>query len=225
MLRRGIRHLCLENWATNLENWATNVPVPGATTAFVSFHPIRVQRPPSSCHRISCGQTKGPAKPFLQMGWPQDPWMSPWGQGRGCASALWGGEGGSCSRACFHEKPEVCLCPGCGNAPGAASPAPAGPEGGAGQCCQLGGGAFPVLPVPALQLQIRALPNAKGTESLSSSLTSLGTGSATILREMHSWSESGCPHARAAAGRSSSSSVLQPAGTDDEFPVLTNSQS
>lgn len=140
MLRRGIRHLCLENWATNLENWATNVPVPGATTAFASFHPIRVQRPPSSCHRISCGQTKGSAKPFLQMGWPQDPWMSPWGQGRGCASALWGGEGGSCPRACFHEKPEVCLCPGCGNAPGAASPAPAGPEGGAGQCCQLGGG-------------------------------------------------------------------------------------
>lgn len=129
MLRRGIRHICLENWATNLENWATNVPVPGATTAFASFHPIRVQRPPSSCHRISCGQTKGSAKLFLQMGWPQDPWMSPWGQGRGCASALWGGEGGSCPRACFHEKPEVCRCPGCGNAPGAASPVPAGPEG------------------------------------------------------------------------------------------------
>lgn len=27
------------------------------------------------------------------------------------------------------------------------------------------GGAFPVLPVPALQLRIRALPNAKGTVS------------------------------------------------------------
>lgn len=223
MLRRGIRHICLENWATNLENWATNVPVTGATTAFVSFHPVKVQRPPSSCHRISCGQIKGSAKLFLQMGWPQDPWMSPWGQGRGCASALWGGEGGSCPRACFHEKPEVCLCPGCGNAPGAASPVPAGPEGGAGQCCQLGGG----IPSAPSSSPAAANPSApqRQRNSLSSSLTSLGTGSATILRESCSWSESGCPHARAAAGRSSSSSVLQPAGTDDEFPVLTNSQS
>lgn len=169
----------------------------------------------------------------------------PLGTGTGlCLSPLWGGdsvtrEGGSCPRACSHDKPEDCPALGVTTPPELPLCQPGWREGQGSAPSSGGNSQFCLCKSQCSQFP----PCSCGSErpprprerGLTSSWTSSGTGTATTLRESRSWSRAWRGKGLTVGfikyykiykdvGRNSSPSELLPGMTGDEFRMLRNSQ-
>lgn len=128
---------------------------------FICVLPLNILPAPATRGRIQGSSCRwdGPRSPGCPLG-------VPWGQGRGCASALTLGRGqclrvgvtqdGGCSpRACFQEKAGDFIRPVCGDAPGAG-------EGDRDRAALPAEGTIPVLLLAAAD---PSAPSPKGTRS------------------------------------------------------------